>query len=61
MLFVDSLKRECIWRSLRNRGLPEKFIHIIKELYNGFECYVLHNGQLTDPFATMLGVSDCAG
>jgi hypothetical protein len=62
MLFVDfraafdSLKRECIWRSQRNRGLPEKIINIIKELYNGFECCVLHNGQLTDPFTTVSGV-----
>jgi hypothetical protein len=36
MLFVDfhvafdSLKRECIWRYLRNRGLPEKIVNIIK-------------------------------
>ncbi len=62
MLFVDyrvsfdSLKGECIWRSLRNRGLPGKIVNIIKELYNGFECCVLHNGQLTDPFTTVSGV-----
>jgi hypothetical protein len=52
----DSLKRECIWRSLRNRGLPRKFANIIKELYNGFECCVLHNEQLTDSFTTVSGV-----
>jgi hypothetical protein len=62
MIFVDyrvafdSLKRECIWRSLRNRGLPGKIVNIIKELYNGFECCVLHNGQLTDPFTAVSGV-----
>jgi hypothetical protein len=36
--------------------LPGKFVNIIKELYNGFECCVLHNGQLTDPFTTVSGV-----
>jgi hypothetical protein len=62
MLFVDfqvafdSLKRECIWRSLRNRGLPGKFVNIIRELYNGFKCCVLHNRQVTDPFTTVSGV-----
>ncbi len=37
----QSLMREYIRRFLRNRGFSEKFVNIIKELYNGFECCML--------------------
>jgi hypothetical protein len=33
-----------------NSGLLKKFVNIIKELYNDFECCVLDKGQLSDPF-----------
>lgn len=44
MVFVDykrafdSLKRECIWKELKARGLPSKFLNLIKEGYNSFSC-----------------------
>jgi hypothetical protein len=41
------------------RGLPKKFINLIKEGYNGFQCRVLHNGQLKETFQTISGV--CQG
>jgi hypothetical protein len=62
LLFVDysrafdSVKRECIWRALEERDLPKKFINLIKEGYNRFQCRILHSGQLTEPFQTMSGV-----
>jgi exonuclease III len=62
MLFIDfqvafdSLNRDCIWKALKKRGLPEKVINVIKGLYSGFECCVLHNGQLTESFETVSGV-----
>ncbi len=65
MLFVDyrvafdSLKRECIWRSLRNRGLPGKIVNIIEELYNGFECCVTQwavNGSLYNSVRSEAGM-----
>jgi hypothetical protein len=44
MLFVDfRVAVDFSKRSLRNRGLPGKFVNIIKELYNGFECYIMGN------------------
>lgn len=52
----DSLKRDCIWIALRNLGTPEKIINIIKKFYDGFQCRVMHNGQLSDPFETTSGV-----
>ena len=52
----DSLDRGSIWVALKNRGVPDKIINIIKKLYDGFKCRVLHNGQLSDPFLTVSGV-----
>ena len=61
MLFVDyqrafdSLNRAWIWEELKVRGLPSKFINIIKEGYEGFCCRVLHEGQLSDSIKTSSG------
>jgi hypothetical protein len=40
---------------LKARGLPSKFINIIKEGYENFCCRVLHEGQLSDPIKTSSG------
>jgi hypothetical protein len=45
-----------IWKELKARGLPSKFINIIKEGYEDFCCRVLHEGQLSDPIKTSSGV-----
>ena len=52
----DSLHRAWIWEELKVRGLPSKFINIIKDGYEGFCCRVLHEGQLSDPIKTSSGV-----
>jgi hypothetical protein len=58
MLFVDyqrafdSLRRAWIWDETKVRGLPSKFINIIKEGYEDFSCKVLHEGQLSDSIKT---------
>jgi hypothetical protein len=62
MLFVDyqegfdSLSRAWIWDKIKVRGLPSKFINIIKEGYEDFSCRVLHKGQLSDSIKTSSGV-----
>ena len=62
MLFMDyqrafdSLSRTWIWDELKDRGLPSKFINIIKEGYEEFSCRVLHEGQLSDSIKTSSGV-----
>ena len=54
MLFVDyqrafdSLNGAWIWDELKVRGLPSKFINIIKEGYEDFNCRVLHESQVPD-------------
>ena len=52
----DSINRDCIWLSLRRRGIPEKLISLIKESYEQARCYVLHKGKLSDPFLGQSGV-----
>lgn len=52
----DFLNREQIWEELRIRGLPGKYINIIREGYENFSCKVLHEGQLSEPIITSLGV-----
>jgi hypothetical protein len=58
MLFVDyqrafdSLNRAWIWDELRVRGLPSKFVNIIRDGSEDFCCRVLHEGQLSDPIKT---------
>ena len=31
----DSVDREGVWMSLRRRGIPNKFVEVIKSTYNG--------------------------
>nr|KAG5686358.1 hypothetical protein BaRGS_026819 [Batillaria attramentaria] len=52
----DSVDRESIWTILRHYGVPEKMVDIIKQLYNGFFCKVIHNGKLSDEFQVTTGV-----
>ena len=44
----DSLKREIIWLTLQEYGIPRNIIHIIKILYDGFKCKISHEGKLLD-------------
>ena len=52
----DSLNRAWIWEELKFRGLPSKFINIIKEGYEDFRCRVIHEGQISDQIKTSSGV-----
>lgn len=52
----DSLHRESLWKILRHYGIPQKLVHIIQSLYENFECRVIYNNQLTEPFAVNIGV-----
>ncbi|XP_055906489.1 uncharacterized protein LOC129941786 [Eupeodes corollae] len=52
----DQVNRECIYRSLIAREIPEKIVAVIKESYNNGRCFVLHNGQLSDFYDVRQGV-----
>ena len=52
----DSLDRTTLWKIMRHYGIPGKLVTLVKELYEGSSCRVLHEGQLTDSFNIITGV-----
>ena len=52
----DSLHLSSLWKILRHYGIPQKLVNIIQSLYDEFECRVIHNNQLTEPFMVNTGV-----
>ena len=52
----DSLHRESLWKILRNYGIPQKLVKVIQFPNENFECRVIHNNLLTEPFWVKTGV-----
>ncbi|CAH8469006.1 unnamed protein product [Schistosoma turkestanicum] len=52
----DSVDRKTLWRLLRHYGVPEKIVNIIRNSYDGFNCKIVHGGQLTNSFEVKTGV-----
>ena len=52
----DSVDRDVIWQILWHYGVPEKIVNVIRCFYSGFECQVIHDGFLTEPFQVRTGV-----
>jgi len=52
----DSAKREIMWLTLQEYGIPSKIIQIIKILYDGFKCKISHEGKLSDFIEVRNGV-----
>ena len=52
----NSLHRPSLRKILRHHGIPHKSVNIIQALYEHFECRVIHNNQLTEPFRVDTGV-----
>ena len=52
----DSVDRTTLWKIMRHYGIPDKLVTMVKELYEGSSCRVLHEGQLTDSFNIVTGV-----
>ncbi|VDP33040.1 unnamed protein product [Schistosoma margrebowiei] len=47
---LDSVDRKTLWRLLRHYGVPEKTVNIIRNSYDGLNCKIVHDRQLTDSF-----------
>ena len=62
MTFIDSekafhsVKREIMWLTLQEYGIPRKIIKIIKILYDEFKCKISHEGKLSDFMEVRNGV-----
>ncbi|VDP35146.1 unnamed protein product [Schistosoma margrebowiei] len=52
--FVSVDKRN-LWKLLRHHGAPEKFVNILRNSYDGLQCKVRHEEQLTDAFLVRTG------
>ncbi|VDP45148.1 unnamed protein product [Schistosoma margrebowiei] len=52
----DSVDRRTLWKLLRQYGVPEKIVNIIRNSHDGLQCKVVHGGQLTDAFQVRTGV-----
>ena len=52
----DSIDRASLWKILRHHGIPEKVVNLIKNMYEGTSCRVVHEGQVTDSFNIKTGV-----
>ena len=52
----DSVDRNILWKLMRHYGIPEKIVSLVKFSYDGTNCQVFHDGQLSDPFDINTGV-----
>jgi len=52
----DSVKREIMWLTIQEYGIPRKTIQIIKILYDGFKWKISHEGKLSDFIGVRNGV-----
>jgi len=53
---LESMKREIMWLTLQEYGIPRKIIQIIKILYDGFKCKISQEGKLSDFIEVRNGV-----
>jgi len=52
----DSVDRQCLWLLLRSKGIPEKILQLLKDLYsNTFSCVGVDE-ELSPWFETSSGV-----
>ncbi|VDO91963.1 unnamed protein product [Schistosoma margrebowiei] len=52
----DSVDRTTLWKLLRHYGKPQKIVNIIQNPYDGLNCEIVHEGQLTNSFEVKAGV-----
>ncbi|CAH8507928.1 unnamed protein product, partial [Schistosoma guineensis] len=52
----DSVDRETLWQCLSLKGVPQKYINLVKALYSNTTSRVRAYGELSSTFATSSGV-----
>lgn len=52
----DSIPHTILWKVLKEKGVPNKLIMMIEELYRNATCSVLHNGRTSSTFNLTTGV-----
>ncbi|XP_064074656.1 uncharacterized protein LOC135193963 [Vanessa tameamea] len=62
MVFIDLEKaydrvpREVLWWALKEKGLPGKYVELVRAMYRGFCTYVRSSAGTTDQFSVAGGV-----
>ncbi|VDP36679.1 unnamed protein product [Schistosoma margrebowiei] len=51
-----SVDRTTLWKLLRQDGVPQKIVNIIRNSYDGLHRKIVHGGQLTKSFEVKTGV-----
>ncbi|GFR65448.1 reverse transcriptase SR3-right [Elysia marginata] len=41
----DSIDRELLWKIMRNYGIPENFVSLVRKMYDGTCCRIVHDGH----------------
>jgi len=52
----DTLVRNAIWQALKEKGVPQKIIAIIKAIYEQSTCNILHKNLISEPIPVLNGV-----
>jgi len=52
----DTLAHNTIWQALKEKGVPQKLVDIIKAIYDQSTCNVLHKNQVSEPMPVLNGV-----
>jgi len=50
------LAHNAIWQALKEKGVPQKIVTIIKAIYDQSTCNVLHKNQVPEPIPVLNGV-----
>jgi hypothetical protein len=52
----DSIHRDSLWAIMRQYGIPQKLIRIVRTLYEDFQCSVIDENETTEWFPVRTGV-----
>ena len=52
----DSVHRETLWKIVRSYGIPMKICNLMQAFYENFECSVILEKSVSEPFTVKSGV-----
>ena len=51
---IDMIDRSTMLRIMRHYGIPLNGVSIIRSLYDGMTCQVIHNNDISSPLLSLL-------